>query len=325
MPVTACNEIIDNKWGPKVDRTGNFEFGRSFEVMTDVPMSGIDVALYQGLPQLYVPHPDAIAAYCVDIDPRQDQEDECYWVFNYTYSTKADALARVNWGQGGDTTNIGDPANQNPTLRTPTFEVSGRKYKEAMFKDWNGVLRKNAAGVMFAPYQREKTLLVLRVQKFVPIGLFNAQLIPLLSGAANSDLYLGWEPNTVLLDDLSAKLVFEHNVRCWDVNGVLVFKPYKRLTIAGITVIIDGGWETRVLEAGYEYWDYESDRLYPFLTAGGQRPSQPLLLYGENDPFPGTPLNDNGRYTGATGEDTPRHATFQDIPLQNLNQLPLFF
>lgn len=305
----TVNRLEDPDPGPNIQPDGNAEYNVTFEVITETSISGDAMAISSGLPLIYSTHPDNPFARCVSIQPTQ--VDSLYWTVRYHYSTKLDQLATADIGQpgggggggGGGDSGFGDPKNENPLLRTPTFRFTSRKFTEYITHDINGVPLKNSAQDDYDPEPVEKTHLVLTVNKNLSLGLFTPLFIEQFVGCTNVNDYLGFASGEVLLDDLQADLSVEQNVVFWSVTAVFVF--WKIKTINGNNF---GGWKSRKLDAGFN--ELISGVLTPILLPGAQRPAKPYLL--------------NGAGRKLTPGETPKWKTFETYYLADFNELQLF-
>jgi hypothetical protein len=274
MPVLEVNELHDDDAGPAIQSDGNAVYHRSFEVITDVAMSGDAMAVYSGLPQLYALHNVNPFARVRTIQPTRHADADTYWTVRYEYSTKLDQLGGADIGQPSPPPPGGaDPYNPDPLQRTSTYRFSSRKYTEYVTRDKDGFHFKNSANDNYDPEPIEKPLLVVTVKKNLSLGAFIPAYISQFVGATNSVPFLNFAPAEVLCDDLSAELMREKNVTFWEVQAVFVFKPI--ITLAGN---LFGGWKTRKLDAGWN--ELIAGVLTPISLPGNQKPAQPYLLNG---------------------------------------------
>ena len=293
MSLVSLAELADPDGGPKYSDDGNIELFRSFEVIdSDPATSGAVVSLYPGLPAYYDAYPTIQAARCVSLEMRRDPEQELYWVLRYRYTTKLalPGYAQPEIGQNlpppspptptSDGTQTGDAANPIPTLRPPTYRFSGERYTEYVTRDILGEQIQNAAGEPYDPTGIERTRLVLTVQRNIGFLFFNPLVIETFVYATNSVDYLGWEPHTVLLEDLSAEPKHENRFTFWDVSAKFVFS---RITIHNIDGVPGpdsyrtGGWFTRKVNAGFKARSAIGAAAQPAFV-NGSRPDKPVLL-----------------------------------------------
>jgi hypothetical protein len=274
MPVLEVNELHDDDAGPAIQSDGNAVYHRSFEVITDVAMSGDAMAVYSGLPQLYALHNVNPFARVRTIQPTRHADADTYWTVRFEYSTKLDQLGGADIGQPSPPPPGGaDPYNPDPLQRTSTYRFSSRKFTEYIINDINGVPLNNSAGDPYDPEPIEKSLLVVTVKKNLSLGVFIPVYISQFVGATNSLPFLNYSPAEALCDDLTAELMREKNVTFWEVQAVFVFNP-----IVQLSGNFFGGWKTRKIDAGWN--ELIGGVRTPITLPGNQKPAQPYFLDG---------------------------------------------
>jgi hypothetical protein len=276
VAVIEWNYLANGTWGPKVGANGERTYQITIEAITnDGADPGVLVLSTTGFPRQYESqHPNDPFALCVEIDPKQDEDDAAYWVITYGYSTKIPQLAQANLsGGGGSPTESPSYDVDNPLARPPKVRWSDKMFKRTVFTDQDGVVIANKAGELFEPYQDEVPRLVLHVQR--NLAEFDKDLIPQCVGGVNVSGILGYEPRQILCQKLEATIERDKLVTYYDASGEFVIAADDDLITGGPA----GSWWYDVrINAGFHYWDPVTNKLKDITTPNGQRPSRPVLL-----------------------------------------------
>lgn len=196
-----------------------------FVVITDNPDDGVMVVgNASGIPHkgdVYATATDFDpGALCQDVSPKQDPDEQTVWEVVATYSSHS-----------------GDPMkdDHNPMVHPPDIHWSSWGETRALYEDFNGKKFVNTAGQPLDPPVERRfkypALTVVRNEKTFPVMLVQSYWDVL-----NSDVFNGWPPETVKVDDIRASSQYREAQGFFRVTYEFLFR--------------NEGWKHYELDAG---------------------------------------------------------------------------
>lgn len=156
-----------------------------------------------------------------------------------------------------------DDYRRNPLERRPQIRIGSKKVSEVAMQDINGSAIANSAGDPFSP-PLEKTRRILTVNYTRNEDSFNAAKARRFLDKTNNAIWNGFDPKTVLMDDIQGEQMYENGILFWRVNYVIDIH-YR-------------DWRSRILDIGMRQLIDGVRR--PIILAGGVIANYPVLLNG---------------------------------------------
>ena len=194
-----------------------------------------------------------VGARCVEIDPKQDQDDPFTWTVTYNYSSKSryPEMSR-DWGKGGGSPGQGgdfaDPLQRPPEIR---FEFA--RFRRTVFAEYGGNV---AGGPLTArtiqnscgepqPVEIDDSRPILTITKNFA-GFDQSQVLKYKDGV-NKNPWMGFAARTLKIANLQALSQFENNFFFW--------KCTLQVEIASET------WDLYIVDQGYNQLDGNGNRI----------------------------------------------------------------
>ena len=292
MAYTLFSEIAEGRTA-NVDQKYNRTYTRVFLVRTSDATYGPGYAgSHPSLPTIWSAHPEDVKAYCLSLQPSQDQGDPTLWriTVNYGYNLDAPSAASAPSGDPAvETQQTGQPPAdrvENPLSRPRDYSVATVSYPIGVTYDRSNNLIKNSADDPFLPPTE-----IVKGGATITVGLNSvnspsAAWIGAIGGINASTYTIGpYVIGTALakLNSVSANLVYENNVSYWRWSLVFEYRP--------------NGWAYVVNDMGM------------FKKSGGTR--KPIDINGVNVTVP-VNLDGSGGVLAVGG--TPVALTFHVYP-----------
>lgn len=242
MAIVSVNEITGREGGE--DEEFKQTSTRLYLVLTDsATHTESDILSAAGLPVLFDVHPTLTGAMVIDRKARQStNEDEPFlWTASITYSSVSKSKT--------------DPAtrSQNPTDRPAVLKISFEQREIGLYVDLEGDPIINSAGDPFdPPPTMEETIGIISITRNKASVDF-AQYMD-FNGATNEFTFMGFPPDTLKIS-LEAERTFEQQQYFFIVNATIRVRPFYDLGVGADFVTTMGGWQLKLLDAGYRYID----------------------------------------------------------------------
>lgn len=312
MGYVAVDKIFDGRTFSADDR-GIRTYRQVWRVQVDNQAMGpLLIAAAPGLPRRYRMYEDGAGvvdemalAMSIDAHP-QEEENPFIWLVNVDYSTKIweEILRSLASGGRGAATNPHDSGGDNQTSNDPldpvnkpwTLRWGTQKVMRPIRWDYRNVGVVNGANDLFDPLPEvPERIGVFTVSRNVRV--YDASLIDTLRDTVNADIFRGYDPGFVLLDDATAESEFENGYYFWKENYQFLICPSKYntdgrfdptktytdpddATLPSLAVYIKrNGWnfrDGRLLNAGWN--QIVAAKKVPITAGDGQRYTKPSLL-----------------------------------------------
>jgi len=218
-----------------------------FVVITDSDNDGVMVVgNATGIPHkgdtYYTATDSDPGALCQDVSPTQDPENQKVWEVVATFSSHS-----------------GDPAKDdpNPMVHPPDIHWSSWSETRALHKDLDGKPFTNSAGQPIdPPFERRwkyPALTVVRNEATFPVGLVQTYW-----DVTNSDVFNGWAPDTVKVEDIRASSEYREAQGFFRVTYEFLFR--------------NGGWKHWELDQGTFHLVTDADT--------GDQTREPIMMDG---------------------------------------------
>jgi len=208
--------------------SGERTYRQVFVVVTNSPDDGvITVGNATGIPHkgdtYYTASENDPGALCQDVAPTQNPENEMVWEVVATYSSQS-----------------GDPAKNdpNPMVHPPDVHWGSWAETRSLYKDFNGKKFVTSAGQPIDPPVERRfkypALTVVRNEQTFPVGLVQSYW-----DVTNSDVFNGWAPDEVKVEDIRGASEYAEGQGYFRVTYELLFRQ--------------GGWRHYQIDAGSYY------------------------------------------------------------------------
>jgi hypothetical protein len=238
-------------------------------------------------------------SFVQSLDLKEEAADGKQWRATIQY-------APYDWGsQGGYTTEGASEGVFDPFAIPPEVRWASQKYERACQFDRAGNPIRNTVGDEFdPPLKRDDSRPILTIVQNEPN--FDIGRVQSFKDTVNSDVFLGFDPNTVKCQDITAERVYHADWGYyWRVTYEFEIRPI--YIPKGSTTPVDVGWTELVLNAGYRYLSVATGNPAPVLVQGAPV-SAPVAL------------TQAGQYVPAA---SPYYLAFDIYPASEFAGLPI--
>lgn len=220
-----------------------------------------------------------LSSFVQSLDIKEEASDGKQWRATIQYGP-------FDWtGQGGYSGSGAEDSVQSPFAIPPQVRWSSAKYEQFCNFDNQGKKICNTAGDPFDPTLKRDdsrpVLTVVQNQEFFDIGS-----VQQYKDAVNSDVFLGFVPNTVKCQDITAERMYSADWGYyWQVTYVFEIRPI--VYASDGKTVISNGWTELVLNAGTRELKMGATDQTPILINGAPI-TTPVLLSQSGQSFIGT-------------------------------------